>query len=78
VSLKFAELQFIKEKRNENPVVLLDDIFSELDENRSLQLLEILKKNNSQVIITLTDLNKINSINNINHNIKLINLENNS
>lgn len=76
VSLKFAELKFIKEKRNENPIVLLDDIFSELDENRSLQLLEILKKNNSQVIITLTDLNKINSINNINHNIKLINLEN--
>ncbi|HEX9653677.1 MAG TPA: hypothetical protein VGA99_08195, partial [bacterium] len=34
IALRLAELQFLKQKREETPVFLLDDCFSELDETR--------------------------------------------
>jgi len=50
LQLKLAELEFISQERDERPVLLLDDIFSELDEkNRSLVLQAI---NVCQVITT--------------------------
>lgn len=51
--LKLGELAFIKEKTGEEPILLLDDVFSELDhENRHL-LLEVIPK--QQTIMTTTD-----------------------
>src|SRR3989344_4563569 len=51
--LKLAELDFIKVKTGENPLLLLDDIFSELDhEHRELIFSMI---GNQQSILTVTD-----------------------
>jgi DNA replication and repair protein RecF len=54
LALKFAELDFFEFKLGDRPVLLLDDIFSELDEERKSQLINILDK--QQTIVTTTDL----------------------
>jgi len=51
--LKIAELEFIEKKTDEHPVLLLDDIFSELDENHRDEVLKIIPK--QQTIITTTE-----------------------
>lgn len=56
LSLKLAEIQLIKDQVGENPVLLLDDVFSELDLNRREKLLEFAK--DVQTIITCTDIDK--------------------
>ncbi len=53
LAVKMAECEIIKEIKNEYPVLLLDDIMSELDINRRKYLLEKIK--NFQVIITCTN-----------------------
>lgn len=50
LSVKLATVQIIKETLKETPVVLLDDVFSELDVGRQLSLLSMLK--DMQIIIT--------------------------
>ena len=55
LSLKLSELEFFYENIGEYPILLLDDVLSELDENRQNKLLEITK--NIQTIITCTDFN---------------------
>ena len=52
LSLKLAELDLFKKERNEMPVLLLDDVLSELDETRQQNLLKIIK--DVQTIITCT------------------------
>jgi len=52
-ALKLAEFEFMREVLKEPPVLLLDDIFSELDKTRQKKLLKFLNK--GQVIITCTD-----------------------
>lgn len=49
LSMKFAEKMMHK---NESPLILLDDVFSELDEKRSKKMLEFFKDN--QTLITTT------------------------
>ena len=56
LSLKLAELESIKEKKDDAPILLLDDVFSELDENRQKLLVKNLK--NIQTIITCTGLSE--------------------
>ena len=59
LSLKLAEIEvFIKEK-NKKPVILLDDIFSELDEVKKNNIINYFKKN-VQIFITTTDIKDIN------------------
>lgn len=55
ISLKFAEFEFIRSRKNETPIVLLDDIFAELDAERSIRTLELLTKRNAQTLITMTE-----------------------
>ncbi len=55
ISLKFAEFEFLKKIRNETPVILFDDIFSELDSNRSNHTLEQILIKDAQSIITITE-----------------------
>ena len=52
LSLKLAVLEWMKEMAGEYPVLLLDDVTSELDEGRQRDLLEYLKP--VQTIITAT------------------------
>ena len=53
LAMKMAECELIKEMKNEYPVLLLDDIMSELDINRRKYLLEKIK--DLQVLITCTN-----------------------
>lgn len=55
IALKFAEFEFLKIKRNETPIILLDDIFSELDADRRIKVLSILEETTAQAFITTTD-----------------------
>ena len=50
LALKLSELDIIKNITGDNPLLLLDDIFSELDHSRQLSLSEIASE--SQIIIT--------------------------
>ena len=54
LSLKLAELELIKEKIGDNPVLLLDDVLAELDNNRQNYLLNAIG-NETQTIITSVD-----------------------
>ena len=42
VALKVAEFFYLKERSEEAPILLLDDVFSELDEHRSKHILEMI------------------------------------
>jgi len=53
LALKLAEVRIIREEIGEFPVLLLDDIMSELDSNRRSYILK--RINDMQVIITATD-----------------------
>lgn len=54
LSLKLAELELVKETIKEKPVLLLDDVLSELDRKRQIQLLNSIE--DLQTIITCTGL----------------------
>lgn len=56
LSLKLAEIELVKSKINDTPVLLLDDVLSELDSNRQCQLLNSI--NDIQTIITCTGLDE--------------------
>lgn len=53
LSLKLAELEVIRDEIEEEPILLLDDFMSELDQKRRKKLIENIKK--TQVLITCTD-----------------------
>ena len=55
LALKLAELQMVTERLGEPPVLLLDDISSELDQVRSRQLFEAVEALRGQVILSTTD-----------------------
>lgn len=54
LALKKSEIKFLSENFGKNPILLLDDIFSELDSNRRSRIESII--DNHQTIITTTDL----------------------
>lgn len=56
LALTFASVDFLKNTLGEPPVVLLDDVQSELDSDRRLALGRILLELDSQVIVTATEL----------------------
>lgn len=59
LSTKLAEIEVFKKYKGQNPILLLDDVFSELDDIKKNNLVKYLNQN-IQVIITTTDLKKIN------------------
>jgi DNA replication and repair protein RecF len=56
LSLKLSEIEIVKRSKKENPVLLLDDVLSELDSNRQNYLLNTI--GNIQTIITCTGLDE--------------------
>jgi len=54
--IKMAEMEFITKKSGQKPVLLLDDIFSELDEKHRKLVVKII--DSCQVIITSTEVEK--------------------
>ena len=57
LSLKLAELAFIKEKLNVNAVLLLDDVLAELDDIRQNYLLNAIDKGTQTIITSVDTLN---------------------
>ena len=58
LALKLSEIEIFKKYKETTPILLLDDIFSELDDTKKNNLLKYIKKD-IQTIITTTDLNNI-------------------
>ena len=58
VALKLAEAEYMRTISGEAPVLLLDDVLSELDLNRQAHLLRAISEYD-QAILTTTDLNQI-------------------
>lgn len=54
IALKFAEIPIFEEKTGTKPIILLDDIFSELDKTKKNKLIQYID-NDYQVIITSND-----------------------
>ena len=57
-ALKLAEVEMLKANTGEDPILLLDDILSELDETRRRRVLETVL-GSEQAILTTTDLDRI-------------------
>ena len=57
LSLKLAEFELIKTLKSENPIILLDDVFSELDDSRINYLLKYISE--YQSIITTNEKSRI-------------------
>lgn len=62
IGLKLAEFDYMKEVLNETPIVLLDDIFSELDAKRTELVIKTVLNNLAQAFITVTEDEKIKKI----------------
>jgi DNA replication and repair protein RecF len=56
LALKLAEVQFMRRRTGEQPVLLLDDVLSELDAHRRAFLMQALEDGPQQSILTTTDL----------------------
>ena len=55
IALKLAQFDFIKQKSNMLPILLLDDIFDKLDENRVSQIIDLVNNDEfGQIFITDT------------------------
>lgn len=55
LALKIAEIEHLTERLGDAPILLLDDVSSELDATRNAQLFEFLDGRAGQVFITTTD-----------------------
>jgi DNA replication and repair protein RecF len=56
LALRLGELALFRQKSRKMPVLLFDDVSSELDSARRKSLVELLKEENTQVLITATEL----------------------
>ena len=54
LAMKLAEAAYLRDERGEEPVLLLDDVLSELDERRRFEILEVAKRY-EQCFITTSD-----------------------
>lgn len=54
LSLKLAELELIRQTKNEYPLLLLDDVLSELDYFRRDYLIQFIENSKIQTLITMT------------------------
>lgn len=59
LSVKLAEIELMKHMTDEYPILLLDDVLSELDDNRQTHLLKAIQ-NKVQTFLTTTNINAVN------------------
>ena len=63
IALKLAQIQRIKETTQKSPILLLDDIFDKLDDNRVAQLIELVNEQDfGQIFITDTHRERTESV----------------
>lgn len=58
ISLKMGEIEIFKEKKGDIPILILDDLFSELDEEKINNILDFIS-DDIQTFVTTTELDKI-------------------
>ena len=58
IAFKFALVKYVQNETLSTPIVLLDDILSELDKDNQERLLNSIPEN-TQIIITNTDINNL-------------------
>lgn len=58
ISLKMAEIDIFKEEKDINPILILDDLFSELDEEKIDNILSFIN-DDIQTFVTTTEIDKI-------------------
>ena len=77
IALKFAQFHFIKEQAKTTPILLLDDIFDKLDENRVAHIVGLVDNENfGQIFISDTHAERTeNIIKNIHQSYKIFKLE---
>lgn len=73
IALKLSEINFFNKYTKESPILLLDDIFSELDKDKRKKVLNYIV-NKGQVIITS---NELNEVKNLKVDYKVFNIKNN-
>lgn len=74
LSMKIVELRLIEKKRKINPILLLDDVFSELDPVRRIKLIENIQ--GIQSFITMAEKKYLDEFNKENSNIYLVSKNN--
>lgn len=63
IALKLAQYTFLNDQKGYKPLLLLDDIFDKLDENRTRKLMQMVSNNDfGQVFITDTSSERVNRI----------------
>lgn len=63
VALKLAQYSYLRENKNLNPILLLDDIFDKFDDSRMKRLMELVSTEEfGQIFITDTDASRIHKI----------------
>ena len=63
IALKFAQFEFIKQQAQIIPILLLDDIFDKLDENRVSQIIDLVNNDDfGQIFITDTHADRTENI----------------
>ena len=55
LALKLSELEFLRSETGEYPILLLDDVMSELDGTRREKLLDFIGREHIQTLLTATD-----------------------
>ena len=68
ISLKMAELDIFRDQKGITPILILDDLFSELDEEKINNILEFID-GDIQTFVTTTELNKLTD--DLKHNSKI-------
>jgi DNA replication and repair protein RecF len=73
IALKLAQYTFLVQKKGFKPLLLLDDIFDKLDDNRVTKLMQMVSNNDfGQVFITDTSVNRVKSVfDNLNVQVKV-------
>lgn len=61
-SLKFAEFEYLLTKNAETPIILLDDVFSELDPSRSAKALKLALERGAQTFVAAADVEPIRKV----------------
>lgn len=74
LALKIAEMNIIKDEIGENPILLLDDVTSELDMERVSLIFDYIK--DYQVLITCTEIETVLKYECLTKNVKLYNINN--
>jgi len=63
IAIKLAQFEFTRQKKGFKPILLFDDIFDKLDDNRVQQIIHLVNENNfGQVFITDTQRQRVENI----------------